>query len=599
MNLFRKIFALLTPREQRSYLLLCLFGLGVGIFELFNVASILPFIALVSDPSAVETHRILARLYKASGLTQPETFVYYVGFAVLGLILISQTLRATLAYAQARFSRMREYGISRRLMGRYLAQPYVWFLRQNTADMHKSLLVEVTQAVSGTVMPSLQLVAQSFVVLLLVALIVVVDPVVALISFCIIGGAYALVFLGLRRRLGRIGRERVASIRMRGRVATEALSGIKTIKLAALEGSFLKRYETASFRHIQTMAQQQIFTALPRYFFEAVVFGGMVLLLLFMLGREDGDIKAVLPTLGVFAVAATRIIPAAQNLYRALNSLRTGAATLEVIAKQFRTTAGTEAVASAIGEPVRLRERIELEGVRFAFPGSDRCILDGLDLTIEAGTTVGIVGGTGAGKTTAVDVMIGLLLPQAGSVRVDGTEIGPDLVRRWQRSIGYVPQSIYLLDDTVTANIAFGVPESAIDPQAVERAARTAGIHDFVVDSLPQGYATKVGELGTRLSGGQRQRIGIARALYHEPDLLVLDEATSALDNETERQVMAMIHDLKHRSTVVMIAHRLTTVRDCDHIFFLEHGRVRSQGRFETLMEIDEAFRSLARDIRA
>jgi ABC-type multidrug transport system fused ATPase/permease subunit len=598
MKTYRKIFSLLTPRERRLYVLMCLFSFCVGIFELFNVASILPFIALVSNPSVVETNKILSRIYAMSGVTDPAMFVYYLGFVVLALILVSQTLKALLSYSQTRFSRMREFSVTSRLMARYLGQPYVWFLRQNTTDMRKTLLQEVGQAVNGTLTPSLQLIAQSIVVLFLVALIIAVDPVVALVTVVVIGGAYAAVFITLRRRFGGIGRERVAANRLRNRVTADALSAIKTVKLAALEQAFLKRYEGASFRQISTIAQERMLGSLPRYFFEAVVYGGMVLLILFMLARGGGDFQAVLPTLALYAVAAARIIPAAQTLYRALNSLRVGAATLEVVLRQFRATAGAAPMEPVAGEPIRLREQVTLEGVRFAFPASDRPVLDGLDMTVRAGTTVGIVGGTGAGKTTAVDVLIGLLTPQAGCVRVDGTEIGPGLVRRWQRSIGYVPQSIFLLDDTVKANIAFGAGGSSIDGEAVERAARAAGIHDFVVTALPQGYDTKVGELGVRLSGGQRQRIGIARALYREPDLLVLDEATSALDNETERQVMATIHALKHRSTVVMIAHRLTTVRECDHIVFLENGRVRSQGRFETLVETDEAFRSLARDIR-
>ena len=243
---------------------------------------------------------------------------------------------------------------------------------------------------------------------------------------------------------------------------------------------------------------------------------------------------------------------------------------------------------------LRLTERLELDDVRYSYPLAERPALDGLSLAIPARSTVGIVGGTGAGKTTAIDIVLGLLTPDAGRLLVDGMPIVAENVRAWQRSIGYVPQQIFLTDDTVSANIAFGLDAADIDQAAVERAARIAEIHDFVLREMPQGYATPVGERGVRLSGGQRQRIGIARALYHDPDVLILDEATSALDNLTEKAVMDAVHNLGHAKTIIMIAHRLSTVRACDTIFMLEHGRVVAEGSYDDLIETNRQFRALA-----
>jgi ABC-type multidrug transport system fused ATPase/permease subunit len=277
--------------------------------------------------------------------------------------------------------------------------------------------------------------------------------------------------------------------------------------------------------------------------------------------------------------------------------MRFGTGTLNKLHEDFVATAAGRAIPSVPGESapaLRLTEQIELEDVHYAYPRAERPAARGVTLTIPARSTVGLVGGTGAGKTTTVDIMLGLLVPDRGTLSVDGIPITADNLRAWQRSIGYVPQQIFLSDDTVAANIAFGLKAEDIDQAAVERAARVAELHDFVLRELPDGYATKVGERGVRLSGGQRQRIGIARALYHDPDVLILDEATSALDNLTERAVMDAVHNLGRAKTIVMIAHRLSTVRECDTIFMLEGGRVVAEGSYDDLIETNRQFRALA-----
>jgi ABC-type multidrug transport system fused ATPase/permease subunit len=323
----------------------------------------------------------------------------------------------------------------------------------------------------------------------------------------------------------------------------------------------------------------------------------MILLVMILLLQRGADLAAMIPTLGVIAAAGLRLIPALQQIYQLFTAMRQGAATLASVHRDmtgldqehFRHRSQRENV------PARpLRRRLDLEGICFAYPGTDRSALRGLDLTIEANTTIGIVGGTGAGKTTLVDIMLGLLDPAEGVMRVDGEPITPETRRAWQKTLGYVPQTIFLSDGTVAENIAFGLPPDRIDHAAVERAARVAALHDFVTTELPEGYNTRVGERGVRLSGGQRQRVGIARALYHDPAMLILDEATSALDNLTERAVMEAVHNITGQKTIVMIAHRLSTVRNCDRIFLLRNGRVAASGRFEDLVRADDEFRRMA-----
>jgi len=290
------------------------------------------------------------------------------------------------------------------------------------------------------------------------------------------------------------------------------------------------------------------------------------------------------------------MFPAVQQVYQSLAWLRSSRTVLDRVHSDMQEATGQlPPTRGAIGG-LFLEKQLELSHVVYAYPATDRPALHGLSLTIQARTTVGIVGGTGAGKTTAVDVMLGLLTPQKGALKVDGVPITSDHMRAWQNTIGYVPQQIFLVDDSVAANIAFGIPADQVDHAAVEQAAKVANLHDFIMSELPQGYQTFVGERGVRLSGGQRQRIGIARALYHDPNVLILDEATSALDNLTERAVMEAVHNLSHEKTIIMIAHRLSTVKDCDTIFLMEKGRLVAQGRYDELAAENETFRRMTGD---
>ncbi|WP_231613855.1 ABC transporter ATP-binding protein [Halomonas sp. BC04] len=324
---------------------------------------------------------------------------------------------------------------------------------------------------------------------------------------------------------------------------------------------------------------------------QALVYGGAFIVVLVLM-RQPGGLQAAIPTLAVFALAAQRMIPALGELYKNLSRLRFSQAALDNLHQDLHSL-NPRTVMTSVATPMSLSRGIRLEDITYRYPQAERPALDQLSLEIPARTTVGLVGSTGSGKTTTVDIILGLLTSQHGQLVVDGTPITADNVRAWQRAIGYVPQHIYLADDTVAANIAFGLPADKIDMQAVERAARIANLHDFVVNDMDHGYDTQVGERGVRLSGGQRQRIGIARALYRDPEVLVLDEATSALDNITEQAVMEAVHNLGHRKTIILIAHRLSTVEACDRIFLLKHGRLDGTGRYDELLADNANFQSM------
>jgi len=593
---YRKLLDLLNASEKRRFYMLLAMIMVMSVFEMISVASVVPFLAVLARPEIIETNSYLAAVYDRLGFESAQGFMIFLGICVFVLVVVGLLFTTLTQYTIYRFTAMRGYTISSRMLRGYLARPYVWFLDQNSADLGATLLGEVGQMINQAMIPAMKVIAQAMVAAMLITLLVVAKPVAALATAVVIGLCYTLIYVIVRKRLLRFGEDRRLANRERFRISNEAMGGIKEVKLMGLEEAFLRRFEGPSKRNAMATASHAMIGELPRNVLKAIALGGILFFVLFLLVTGDGTLGSVLPVLGLYAFAALRLFPAVQQIYNSTAALRFSAPVLDRIHADMRESrevarnqpGGTDA------PPIRLTREIVLDAVHYAYPNAERTALAGLSLTIPARSTVGIVGGTGAGKTTAVDLILGLLEPQSGAMVVDGTAVTHANVRAWQKSVGYVPQAIFLSDDTVTRNIAFGLPDAEIDLAAVERAARLAALHDFVTTELPQGYETLVGEKGVRLSGGQRQRIGIARALYHDPDVLIMDEATSALDNVTERVVMEAVHKLGGDKTIVLIAHRLSTVRDCDVIFMLEHGRLIASGSYDALLEQSGAFRALA-----
>ena len=591
---YRKIFDLLDRRERYRFVLLLGMILVMSLLEVAGVASIIPFLAVLSDPQMIHETPYLQVAYDGLGFQSDRAFLLFLGGIVFGVVVFGLAFKAVTLYALTRFSMLRIYSISTRLFGVYLSQPYVWFLSRHSADLSKTILSEVGQVIGKSVLPALTLLAHITVVIALAVLLFLMDPVVVTVVVAVLVGSYGLIYFGIRRLLTRIGEQRVHANRERYQSANEAMGGIKDIKMLGLEDAYFRRFRqpAAIFARVEALAA--ILGEIPRYVLEAVAFGGMLIILLVLLARADGRLEEVIPLLGVFAFAGMRMFPAMQKVYFSFTQLRFGGYALDALHRELTESRPAHPLPAQPGEALDLTQCLELEDVHYSYPGAEKPALNGLEIRINAFTTVGIVGGSGAGKTTAVDVILGLLSPQQGVLRVDGAVITEQNRRAWQRSIGYVPQHIFLSDDTIAANIAFGVPRNRIDRDAVKHAARLSELDRFVMEELPQGYETKVGERGVRLSGGQRQRIGITRALYYDPSVLVFDEATSALDNLTERAVMDAVHNLTGAKTVIMIAHRLTTVQGCTEIILMEEGQVVARGSYAELIEGSEAFRKLA-----
>ena len=571
----RKLLALLSPAERRRlfWLLLCI--LLMAFLEIASIGMVLPFLAVASNPATVQSNDLLLWVYEGLAFTSTNSFLIALGLLAFLALLLSNAWMTLTLWLQARTTAALGHGLATRLLAHYAGQPYAFFLGRNSADLGKTILAEVEQLTQGVIIPALQLVTRMAVAVAILGLLIAFDPLLACLIGMVLGGAYAGIFLLVQRHLATLGRERVAANSRRFKATSELFGAIKDIKLLGREGDLLDEFESPSRRYYETTATSSIIAQLPRYLLEAVAFGGVLLIAVYLLLR-GGALQDVIPVLGLYAFAGYRLMPSLQQIFAALAQLRFGGPVLDNVHRELQEGAVRAPCArgTKLHDPYPFHKALELDHATFTYPGAATAALTDVSLTIAAKTTVGFMGPTGAGKTTLIDLVLGLLHPTSGEIRVDGQPLDAQTLPAWQRSIGYVPQHIYLSDDTIARNIALGVPDQDIDLAAVRRAARIARIDAFIESDLPQAYNTVVGERGIRLSGGQRQRIGIARALYHNPSVLVFDEATSALDHATEAAVMEAIDTLSGNRTILIIAHRLSTLDVCDVVFRVERGQI-------------------------
>jgi len=589
----KKLIDLLSPPERKRAGVLMGMILVMASLDMLGVATIMPFMAVLANPELVQTNAVLNTAFATSryiGIHTPEQFLFALGVLVFVLLVVSLAFKALTTYAQLRFTLMREYSIGKRLVEGYLHQPYSWFLSRHSADLGKTILSEVSTVIGGGLMPIINLIAQGAVATALLTLLILIDPKLALIVGLTLAAAYALIFRATRGLLNRMGTERVKANQQRFTAVSEAFGASKEVKVGGLEQAYIQRFSGPAQTYAGHQAAARVIGQLPHFALEAIAFGGMLLVVLYLMA-QSGSFASALPIIATYAFAGYRLMPALQQIYGAVTQLRFAGPALDALHKDLMS------LQPANPHPVKaampLNQAITLSQVQYTYPNAPQPALKNLSLTIPAKSTAGLVGATGSGKTTTVDLILGLLEAKQGTLEVDGQVITEQNRRSWQRAIGYVPQQIYLADDTVAANIAFGMQAKDIDQAAVERAAKIANLHEFVVNELPQQYQTTVGERGVRLSGGQRQRIGIARALYQNPQVLILDEATSALDNLTEQAVMEAVHNLGHEITIILIAHRLSTVKACDTIFLLEKGELKAQGAYAELNESNQTFQEM------
>ena len=587
VRLWRK----LSRHRQHQFLLIMVLMLASACAEVVSLGALLPFLGILTAPEAVFNYRLVAHLAHAAGITTAQQLLLPLTIAFAVIALLAGAIRLLLLGVSTRFTFATGADLSIEVYRRTLYQPYHVHVARNSSEVISGITNKVGGTVLGVVLPLMTLLSSSMLLIAIPLALIVIDPVVALVGTGGFGASYAVITWLSRRRLRR-NSQRIADEYTRVvKALQEGLGGIRDVLLDGTQPVYCEVYRQAD--HVLRRAQgDNVFIAQsPRFAMEAL---GMVLIaaLAYVLSHQAHGAMTALPVLGALALGAQRLLPALQQGYAAWASMAGSHASLAATIELLDQPLPVELLSPAPA-PLPFRNAIRFRNVRFRYSSDGPWVLDGLDLTIPQGARIGLVGGTGSGKSTTLDLLMGLLVPTEGEVMVDGQVVTGTLARAWQRTIAHVPQSIYLADTTMAENIAFGIPRAEIDLQRVRDAARQAQIADFI-ESRPEGYDAHVGERGVRLSGGQRQRIGIARALYKRASVLILDEATSALDNETERSVMQAIEGLQRNLTILLIAHRLSTVRHCDTIAELEHGRIVAQAPYEKLLQCSQSFRRMA-----
>jgi len=584
--MLRALLDLFPGRERVALIGVVLASAVAAIVETIGVAAILPFMALVTDPSALGRYPALVEWLNALGLATPRDMLLGLGGATLAVIALGNAGAAANVVVQERFMAHTRSRLASSLFAGYLHQPYAFHVRRDGPSILKVLVGDMSIVVNGVIAPFLTITSRGMVALGILGLLFAQDPVMSLSIALLLGSAYAGVFTIASRSERRLGAEFNRLNLERQRVGQEALGGIKELQLLGRERFTIDRYAGAAKGASDAEAQNRITAQLPRYFLETLAFGGILLILLLHVAR-GGNAQALVPVLALFAFAGYRLLPALQYVYAASLSIRFAMPTLlSGIHDDFVNVARVTpevAEADAQGSSMRFASAIRFEGVGFAYENSGKPVLHDLNLTIRPNESLGLVGPTGSGKTTLADLLLGFYEPTAGRITVDGIALTGAAIRRWRRRVGYVPQHVFLANASVAENIAFGLSPGEIDSAAVRKAARLAQADEFI-SALPGGYAAIVGERGVKLSGGQRQRLGIARALYAEPELLVFDEATSALDGLTEDAVMEAIRSLRGERTIILIAHRLRTVEACDQVVMLDGGRIVAHGSYASLL---------------
>ena len=583
-KLISNLFNLLSPYQRKRFYILQLLVILMTIVEILGVASIIPFMALVGDMSQLQQDTFIAKFYQMSGINSESQFVFILGICVLIMLFISMVISVFTIWGLSMFANKIGTEIADRLYAHYLNQDWLFHASGSSAQLTKKIATE-TMRVTGAILVPLMYVNSKLVLSLLMSIsIFIYDPKVAVIGLSIFAISYFLLFRGVRNRLNKNGIAISKVNEERFRLMNEGFGGIKDVLLMGRDADFINRFNKTGKTLAYSQGTNLALAQAPRYFVELLAFGSMILLILYLIASHNGNLGMILPIISVYAIGTIKLLPAFQQIYSSIAIIKANIPAFESIQQDLYDSLSAGEISIEVEESYLHPEKhISLEKVSFTYPNKQEPALNGLNISIPVNNVIGIVGPSGSGKSTLIDILLGLIEPDQGLLKIDNKIIDSKNCRSWQNTIGFVAQSIFLSEGSIAENIAFGIPNNEIDFKQVEYALKLAHLNDFV-NNLKQGIHTKVGERGIQLSGGQRQRIGIARALYHEAEVLVFDEATSSLDGITEKMIMEAIHQFSGKKTIILIAHRLKTVQKCDNLFFIDNGKVVDQGTYDEII---------------
>jgi ABC-type multidrug transport system fused ATPase/permease subunit len=577
MNSIFKVFSIFTPKEQRYCAMLIVCMIVGAVLEAVGISAILPLISVMGNEDFLAKHPVLQQCAQVVGINNHIQFIMAsAGFLIL-LYIIKNLYMAGLAKLQVQFSLNNQIHFATQLMAVYLSRPYLFHLEQNTAVLLRNISSSIPNTFSGMLVSIFMLITELITAFVIWLMLIFVDAFTAVIVAGLLGSMVYIIMRSVREKIGMQGKKQSEYAALYTKWLNQGLGAIKETKVLRKESYFLQQFSESYQNFGEANAYYLLINQLPRFLIETLVTGGLLLLIIIKLWLDVAPIDIV-PLLGVLALAAFRLMPCANRIVNLSNTVKYLTPFFDTIYTELmiikeKSKYQFDFSNNTTDSAMKFIKQIQVEKLSFCYPQGKDFVLNNISFAISKGSFTGIIGQSGAGKTTFVDILLGLLQPTEGQILVDGKDIFSD-IRSWQANLAYVPQSIYLIDGTIKENIAMGISAQNVDDKKINKVLKMAELYDFV-KNLPEGVYTKVGERGVKLSGGQRQRIGIARALYCDPEVLILDEATSALDNETEKNITDTILKLKGQITIIAIAHRVSTLENCDFKIRFDEGEAK------------------------
>jgi len=585
-----KNLLILQQLKKKNFFLLIILFLFASIIDIIGVVSIFPFISILTNLELIETNKYLNFIYRSSfslGIKDLEEFLFIFGLLVFFLFITSITSRALVQHKITKFAFDCEYELSKKLIENYLHRPYVWFLNQNSSNLSKNVLLEVSQVTSQYLIPVMNIFVQTIIIIAIFIILFIVDYLSAIILTSVFILSFSLVFVIIKKFLINLGLEAARANKERFFLVNEGLSGIKELKVRGLEQFYINRFDNPAkiYSNNQSLAQTLGFA--PRYLLEAIGFGSLIILILVLMSKGK-NFQNIIPVISLYAFAGYRLLPSIQQIYSSITQIRFSKTITSNLTEDLSHTRSIND--SSVDNSILFKEYFELKNISFSYLNQKNVLLKNINMRISYLSRAGIIGDSGSGKTTLIDLIIGLLDPTEGTLSVDGKIIDSKNKKSWQKILGYAPQQIYLSDSNIAANIAYGIDGEKIDLERVKQVAKIVNMHDFISKELPNQYLSRIGERGVKFSGGQRQRLGIARALYHQPKVLILDEATNALDNSSEEIINEAIDRLDYKITTIQVSHRINSLKYCDSIFLLSNGKLKLMGDYKNFLKSNESF---------
>ena len=578
--------------------MLILFGMMMmaSLLEVLGIGMIPVFVMAVSDPESLLQYPVLGDILLTADITSAEQLVVYGAILLIVVYVVKNIYLSFFIYLKKKFIANRGVQLENRIFKAYMASPYTFYISRNSAELLRNVTSETKKVVDGTMLPFMELALNITMFVFILGALLILEPVITIVTILFMGvggGLFLKVTKEKNREYGKIARN---ARKMKNKSVLQGLGGLKATRVLNRELLFLDEYGGWAEKNKVADIYKYVVTKLPKHIIETMAVMGILLIALILVW-EGRAIAAIVPILALFGAATVRLMPVFNQVISQTTTIQYNAPSVDAIYEDLQLLENEyqnvrKDILNSTIEKVPLHKTISIKDLHYHYPNQEDQAIDGISMDIERGSAIAFVGESGAGKTTMADLILGLLEPQKGVISVDDVDIETN-IRGWQQNIGYIPQQIYLLDDTIRKNIAFGIPEDKIDEKKVQAAVEAAQLQELI-ERLPSGIDTVVGERGVLLSGGQQQRIGIARALYDNPQVLVMDEATSALDNITEKFVIQAIEQLRGDRTIIMIAHRLTTVKNCDTIYLMNEGKITEQGTYDELLEHSDEFRRMS-----